>query len=53
MGMPTVTLSQNHLTAVVYGSCTLPGYSLYERISLRNGVQMLSKFLYKCGDYGL
>ena len=53
MDVPTVMLSQNRLTVVVHRSCTLPGYSLDERISLRNSVQMLSKFLYKYGDYRL
>ena len=49
MDMPTVMLSKDRLTVVAYGSCTLPGYSLHERISPRNGVQIR----YKCGGYGL
>ena len=53
MGVPTVMLSQDCLTVVAYRSCTLPCYSLHERISPRNSAQMLSKFLYKYGDYRL
>ena len=40
MGVPTVMLSQDRLKVVAYGSCTLPGLFLHERISPRNGVQI-------------